>query len=51
MLGAYDVRYMPYTAIKEQVLADFVAEFTESVAVEGKGVVETMTVSASVVPT
>ncbi|XP_075659122.1 uncharacterized protein LOC142629003 [Castanea sativa] len=28
-LGAYDVKYMPRTAIKGQVLADFVAEFTE----------------------
>jgi hypothetical protein len=26
-LGAYDVRYKPRTAIKGQVLADFVAEF------------------------
>ncbi|XP_075634002.1 uncharacterized protein LOC142606572 [Castanea sativa] len=28
-LGAYDVKYMSRTAIKGQVLADFVAEFTE----------------------
>ncbi|XP_075670299.1 uncharacterized protein LOC142640089 [Castanea sativa] len=28
-LGAYDVKYMPRTAVKGQVLADFVAEFTE----------------------
>ncbi|XP_075660080.1 uncharacterized protein LOC142629911 [Castanea sativa] len=28
-LGAYDIKYMPRTAIKGQVLADFVAEFTE----------------------
>ncbi|XP_075656878.1 uncharacterized protein LOC142626990 [Castanea sativa] len=28
-LGAYDVKYMPRTAIKGQVLAAFVAEFTE----------------------
>ncbi|XP_075638436.1 uncharacterized protein LOC142610508 [Castanea sativa] len=28
-LGAYDVKYMPQIAIKGQVLADFVAEFTE----------------------
>ncbi|XP_075668640.1 uncharacterized protein LOC142638497 [Castanea sativa] len=28
-LGAYDVKYMHRTAIKGQVLADFVAEFTE----------------------
>lgn len=29
MLGAFDVKYMPCTAIKGQVLANFVAEFTE----------------------
>ena len=28
MLSAYDVRYILRTAIKGQVLADFVAEFT-----------------------
>ncbi|XP_075675060.1 uncharacterized protein LOC142644302 [Castanea sativa] len=28
-LGAYDVKYMPWTATKGQVLADFVAEFIE----------------------
>ena len=51
MLGAYNVRYMPRIAIKGQVLANFVAEFTESVADEGKGIVETMTISVSIVPT
>ena len=39
MLGAYDVRYMPRTAIKGQVLADFVAEFTKSMADDRKGIV------------
>lgn len=34
MLGAYDVKYMPRTTIKGQVLADFVAEFTESMIEE-----------------
>ncbi|XP_075651896.1 uncharacterized protein LOC142622328 [Castanea sativa] len=29
MLGAYDVKYKPRTAIKGQILADFVAKFTE----------------------
>ena len=29
MLGAYDVKYMPQTTIKGQVLVNFVAEFTE----------------------
>ena len=51
MLGAYDVRYMPRTAIKRQVLADFVAEFTESITDERKEIVGTMTVLASVGPT
>ena len=51
MLGAYDVRYMPRTAIKRKVFVDFVAEFTESVTDEGKGIVETMLISVSIVPT
>ena len=29
MLGAYDVKYVPLISIKGQILADFVAEFTE----------------------
>ena len=29
MLGAFDVKYMPRTAVKGQVLADLVAKFTE----------------------
>ena len=29
ILGAFDIKYMPCTSIKGQVLADFVAEFTE----------------------
>ena len=51
MLGAYDVRYMPRTTIKRQVLADFVAEFTESITDERKEIVDIMTVLASVGPT
>ena len=51
MLGAYDVRYMPRTTIKGQVLADFMVEFTESAVGEGKGIVETMAILVSVVPT
>ena len=51
MLGAYDVKYMPRIAIKGQVLANFVAEFTESVVDEGKRIVETMKISVSIVPT
>ena len=30
MLGVFDVKYMPHTSVKGQVLADLVAEFTES---------------------
>ena len=30
ILGAFDIKYMPYTSIKGQVLADPVAEFAES---------------------
>ena len=50
-LGAYDVRYIPRTVIKGQVLADFVAEFTKSMTDDRKGIADIMTVSASVVPT
>ena len=28
ILGAFDIKYMPYTSVKGQVLADLVAEFT-----------------------
>ena len=34
MLGAYDVKYMPQTTIKGQVLVDFVAGFIEGTIVE-----------------
>ncbi|XP_030950110.1 uncharacterized protein LOC115974023 [Quercus lobata] len=37
ILGAFDIKYMPRTAIKGQVLADLVAEFAEP-ASEGKEV-------------
>ena len=30
ILGAFDIKYIPRTSIKEQVLTDLVAEFTES---------------------
>lgn len=36
MLGAYDVKYMPQTTIKGQILEDFVAEFTEGTIEGGK---------------
>ena len=29
ILGTFDIKYMPHTSIKGQVLVDFVAEFTE----------------------
>ena len=29
ILGAFDIKYMPHTSIKGQVLVDLVAEFTE----------------------
>ena len=29
ILGAFDIKYMPFTSIKGQVLADLVAEFTK----------------------
>jgi len=51
MLGAYNVRYMPHTAIKGQVLADFVVEFTESMDDDRKGIVEAIMVSVSAVAT
>ena len=30
ILRAFDIKYIPYTSIKGQVLVDLVAEFTES---------------------
>ena len=36
ILGAFDIKYMPRTSIKGQVLADLVAEFTESTMEEDK---------------
>ncbi|XP_075669892.1 uncharacterized protein LOC142639627 [Castanea sativa] len=35
ILGVFDIKYMPRTAIKGQVLADLVAEFTEYLAMVG----------------
>ena len=34
-MGAYDIKYMPRTIVKGQVLADLVAEFTKSPIVVG----------------
>ena len=30
ILGAFDIKYMPHTSVKGQVLADLVAEFAKS---------------------
>ena len=37
-MRAYDVKYMPQNAIKGQVLANFVAKFTEGVLEEENAV-------------
>jgi len=37
ILGAFDIRYMPRTAVKGQVLADLIAEFAEPKPEEGGG--------------
>ena len=50
MLGAYDVNYMSQTAIKRQVLVDFVAEFTEGMMSEEEKALGVMTTSALVIP-
>ena len=48
MLGAYDVKYMPRTTIKGQILADFVVEFTKgTIEKEKKGL--GMMVSSAIV--
>ena len=49
MLGAYDVKYMPRTAIKGQVLADFIAEFIEGTVSEEEKALGVMTTSALVI--
>ena len=37
ILGAFDIRYMPRTVVKGQVLVDLVAEFTEPTPEGGGG--------------
>ena len=49
-LGAYDVKYMPQTAIKKQVLADFLAEFVEGVPEEENAVMGVLVLLAIVAP-
>ena len=49
MLGAYDVKYMPQTVTKGQVLVDFMVEFIDGTMVgEGKAL-EVMVTSAIVI--
>jgi len=51
MLGAYDVKYMPRTTTKGQVLADFVVEFTDGTMFgEGKALGVMVTSAIVVLP-
>lgn len=34
MLGAFNIKYLPHTAVKGQVLVDLVVEFTEDAVVD-----------------
>ncbi|XP_075642032.1 uncharacterized protein LOC142613533 [Castanea sativa] len=49
-LGAYDVKYMPRTAIKRQVFPNFVAEFTESDTNQEDAMMTVMTIGLGNVP-
>ena len=49
MLGAYDVKYIPWIAIKGQVVVDFVAEFTKGTFSEKEKALGDMTTSAMVI--
>ena len=35
ILGAFDIKYIPHTSVKGQVLADLVAEFAETPSEDG----------------
>ena len=48
-MGAYDVKYMPQTAIKGQVLANFVTKFIESMIDEEEKAVEVVITLAIVI--
>ncbi|XP_075633763.1 uncharacterized protein LOC142606247 [Castanea sativa] len=50
VLGAYDVKYIPRTAIKWQILADFMAEFTEGTIEKEERALEAMATLAVIVP-
>ena len=49
-LGAYDVKYMPRTAIKGQILTDFVAKFTEGAPEKEEAVMGVLVMLATIVP-
>ena len=49
-LGAYDVKYMPRTTIKGQILANFVAEFTESTPMKEEVVMGALVMLVIVAP-
>ncbi|XP_075633842.1 uncharacterized protein LOC142606364 [Castanea sativa] len=49
-LGAYDVKYMPRTAIKGQILADFMAEFTKSETNQEDAMIAVMNVGLENLP-
>ena len=51
MLGAYDIRCMPHISIKGQVVADFVAKFTENMTEDRNEKIEVKMVLASGVAT
>ena len=50
MLGAYDVKYIPLTTIKGQVVAHFVADFTEGIIGEEEKAVGVVLTSAIIGP-
>ena len=49
MLRAYNVKYMPRTAIKGQILAYFVVEFTDGTMIEEEKALGVMVTSAIVI--
>ena len=49
-LRAYDVKYMPRTTIKGQVLVEFLVEFTEGVPEEEKVVMGVLVMLVTIVP-
>ena len=49
-LGAYDVKCMPWTTIKGQILADIVAEFTESTPIKEEAIMGALVMSTIVGP-